>query len=272
MAQTCARNGAFAVSRPISTRRYFMLATLGAASALCASPALADGAEPVLTVRGELTYLQRIALPDDAVAIVEMKPDDAPDGASVTAEARIALEGRQVPVTFTLDVPRAHLEAGRTYVLRGAIEADSQVRWLSDPVVIDTAGRSADVGTLRLSPYEASPPFGIDGKAFVAGEWRIEEVGGREVDKDIAATIAFGEDGFFSGRLCNSYRGAYTLDGESISFGKAAATLMACPEPQATHERALFDAFDKARSWRPDKDGMLAILDEDGRTLVLAGK
>ncbi|MCO5147373.1 MAG: META domain-containing protein [Aquamicrobium sp.] len=260
------------MSRPISTRRHFMLASLGVASMLSALPALADGVEPVLTIKGELTYLQRIALPDNAVAIVEVKPDDAPDGASVTAETRIALEGRQVPVAFTLDVPRAHLDAGKTYVLRGGIEVDSQMRWLSDPVTIDTAGRADDAGTIRLSPYEGPPPFGIDGKEFITGEWRIEEVGGQQVREDIAATIAFAEDGTFSGRLCNSYRGAFKLDGTSISFGKPAATLMACPEPQATHEWALFDAFEKAKSWRPGKDGMLAILDENGRTLVLVGK
>ena len=272
MAQTSARNGAFALIRLIATRRRFTLASLSLATILAALPALADGEEPMLTIKGEMTYLQRIALPDDAVAIVELKPDDAQDGDSVTAETRIALEGRQVPVAFTLDVLRAHMESGKNYVLRGGIQVDSQMRWLSDPVTIDTAERTVDAGTIRLSPYEGPPPFGIDGKEFITGEWRIEEVGGQQVREDIAATIAFAEDGTFSGRLCNSYRGAFKLDGTSISFGRPAATLMACPEPQATHEWALFNAFEKAKSWRPGKDGMLAILDENGRTLVLVGK
>lgn len=259
------------MSRPIATRRFILLAALGAGGALAAFPALADGAEPMLRITGELVYLQRIALPDDAVAIVELKPADAPDGASVTAEARIALDGRQVPVAFALEVPRGHLAAGTAYALRGGILADSQMRWLSEPVAVDVSGAAVDVGTVRLSPYEAPPPFGIDGKALIAGEWRIEEVGGRPVGDGIAATIAFGEDGVFSGRLCNSFRGAYTLDGAAISFGKAAATLMACPEPQATHERALFAAFERAATWRAEPDGeTLAVRDGDGRTLILA--
>src|SRR5690606_38166735 len=97
-------------------------------------------------------------LPDDAVAIVELKPEDAPDGASVTAEVLIPLEGRQVPVAFTLEVPRAHLEEARAYMLRGAIRIDSQVRWLSESVTVDTAAASVDVGTLRLSQHEAPAP------------------------------------------------------------------------------------------------------------------
>ncbi len=251
-----------------------MFATLAAAGMVGALPALADGEEPMLRIKGELTYLQRIALPEDAVAIVELKPTDAPDGASVTAESRVPLEGRQVPVAFALEVPRIHLKAGTAYELRGGILFDSQMRWLSEPVAIDTgASATLDVGTLRLSPYEAPPPFEIDGKELIAGEWRIEEVGGQQVREDINATLSFGEDGAFSGRLCNSFRGAYTLDGASISFGKAAATLMACPEPQATHERALFVAFEQARTWRTGQDGeTLRVRDGDGRTLIFARK
>ena len=262
--------GSPTVPRHPATRRGFLLATLASAGALACLPAWADGEEAMLRITGELTYLQRIALPDDAVAIVELKPDDAPDGASVTAETRIALEGRQVPVAFTLETPRAHIDAGKSYVVRGGILVDSQMRWLSEPVAVDAAAASVDVGTLRLSPYEAPPPFGLDAGAFLEGEWRIEEVGGQQVGEDIAATLAFARDGTFSGRLCNSYRGAYTLDDASLSFGRAAATLMACPEPQATHERALFDAFERAKSWRDGPEDALVILDGDGRTLVFA--
>ena len=257
------------MSRPLATRR-LLLAAMGA---LWALPALADGEEPVLTIRGEMTYLQRIALPDDALAIVELKPVDAPDGASVTAETRIPLQGRQVPVAFVLDVPRAHLDASTTYMLRGAILVDSQPRWLSDPVAIDTRSVAFDAGTLRLSPYEAPSPI-EEGEAptagRIAGEWNIETVGGETVGPDIRATIAFGEDGGFSGRLCNAYRGRYTLDGASISLGNAAATLMACPEPQATLERALFAALPQAAGWRIGEDGALLVLDGDDTTLIRA--
>jgi uncharacterized lipoprotein YbaY len=154
MAQTDAFNGVPPVFRSLATRRRLMLAALGVAAAL---PALADGNEPMLTIRGELTYLQRIALPGDAVATVEMKPAGAADDASATAGTRIALEGRQVPVAFSLEVPRAHLDAGTAYVLHGAIEVDSRPRWLSGPVEVDTAAASVDVGTIRLSQQQEEP-------------------------------------------------------------------------------------------------------------------
>lgn len=258
------------MSTTLASRRGFMLATIASAAMLAAGYARADGGEPMLTITGELTYLQRIALPDDAVAVVEIKPDDAADGDPVTAERRTELEGRQVPVPFTLEVPRAHLDAGKSYVLRGGILVAAEMRWLSDPVPVDVAETTLDVGTLTLSPYEAPPPFEIDGKELLAGEWHIVEVGGRAVPADIPATIAFGEDGAFSGRLCNSYRGSYTVEGAEISFGRAAATLMACPEPQATHERALFAAFETAAGYSVGQDGTVVFVDGDGRTLLRA--
>ncbi|HRP78011.1 MAG TPA: META domain-containing protein [Aquamicrobium sp.] len=257
--------------RSLATRRRLMLAALGVAAAL---PALADGNEPMLTIRGELTYLQRIALPGDAVATVELKPAGAADDASATAGTRIALDGRQVPVAFSLEVPRAHLDAGTAYVLHGAIEVDSQPRWLSGPVEVDTAAASVDVGTIRLSQQQGEPATADEddeapSAEAIEGEWRIEDVGGETVTGDFPASIAFA-DGAFSGRLCNSYRGPYTLDGAAISFGNAAATLMACPEPQSRLQGALFAAFPQAKSWRVGEDGKLLVLDGDGKTLIRA--
>ncbi len=258
------------MSKPIATRRGFMLATIAAAGLLAAGPAHADGNEPMLTITGELSYLQRIALPPQAVAFVEVRPDGAPDDTPATAGTRMELGGRQVPVAFRLELPRAHLEAARNYSLGGGILVDGQVRWRAEPVALDTSGASFDAGTLLMSPREAGPPAAADGRQALAGEWRIVKVGEHTLGPDANATIGFDADGSFSGRLCNAYRGSYTLDGETIAFGQAAATLMACPEPQGSQERALFSAFESAATYRVAEDGTLALLDGDGRTLMTA--
>lgn len=254
-----------------TSRRRIMLAAL-AAGLLATAPAHADGSEPMLKIAGELTYLQRIALPDEAVAIVELKPDDASDGASVTAESRMELEGRQVPIAFTLEVPRGHLDPAKRYVLRGGILVEQQMRWLSEPLPVDVAASSIDVGAVRLSPFETESPEeeAVDGRQALAGEWRIVRVGGHTLGADARATIGFDADGSFSGRLCNAYRGAYTLDGQAIAFGKVAATLMACPEPQGSQEGALFSAFESVARFEVGEDGTLSLLDADGGTLLTA--
>jgi heat shock protein HslJ len=60
-------------------------------------------------------------------------------------------------------------------------------------------------------------------------------------------TLEDGTAGGFSG--CNSYQGPYELDGDTISLGPMAATLMGCPEPEANAEAAYFAALDGVDAW-----------------------
>ena len=62
-----------------------------------------------LTVRGELTYRERIALPAEATARIEIREYTA-NGSSLVAERRIDLAGRQVPIPFELEVDRRAID------------------------------------------------------------------------------------------------------------------------------------------------------------------
>jgi heat shock protein HslJ/uncharacterized lipoprotein YbaY/membrane-bound inhibitor of C-type lysozyme len=113
------------------------------------SPPAPDG---VMLVRGELASRARIALPPDAVAIVELtRPQDG----RVIAEQRIALDGRQAPIAFELRVQRAALRDDTGYALRGAVQARGQAMWLSEPVDVRLARGDVNAGTLTLRPWEA---------------------------------------------------------------------------------------------------------------------
>ena len=137
------------------TRRFPWLAMLLWTSVAwlsgCASggPPAPDG---VMLVRGELASRARIALPPDAIAIVELtRPQDG----RVIAEQRIALDGRQVPIAFELRVQRAALRDDTGYALRGAVQARGQAMWLSDPVDVRLARGDVNAGALMLQPWEA---------------------------------------------------------------------------------------------------------------------
>lgn len=272
IAQTRRTTGSATVPQSTTSRRVFMLTTICAAGLLAAGPAHADGNEPMLTIAGELSYLPRIALPPQAVAFVRISPEGATDDTSATAETRIELDGRQVPVAFSLELPRAHIEDGTSYQLSGGILIDGQARWRTGPVAIDVSAPHFDAGTLMMSQQQEDqqPAAEPAGQEALAGEWRIVRVGQHMLGDDAGATISFDAEGAFSGRLCNSYRGSYIVEGATISLGQAAATLMACPEPQASQERALFSAFESASTYRIGEDGTLALLDNEGQTLMSA--
>lgn len=260
------------MSRSTATRRGFILSALCGATfltaGLAAGNAHADGEEQMLTITGELSYRQRIALPPDAVAFVEIRADGMDAAAPAVAQTLMKLEGKQVPVTFSLEVPQAHLESGVAYLLGGGIRVDDQVNWrVAEPVRITTAAPHFNAGVLMMAQQQVAEPVG---QKNLAGEWRIVKVGDETLAGDANASLVFDADGAFSGRLCNSFRGTYSVDGTAISFGQTAATLMACPDPLGRQEHALFTAFESAASFEIAADGTLRLLDDKGQTLVSA--
>ena len=130
----------------------------------CASDPLPAEDDPAasadtITIRGELSYLPRIALPPDAEAVVELRAGPAPSG-DIIAQRQIALEGRQVPVPFTLEVDRADFQPGRVHVFQGALISSGQSGWISAPEVIDAAARSHDLRTIMLE-RDMAPPLAV---------------------------------------------------------------------------------------------------------------
>jgi uncharacterized lipoprotein YbaY len=119
---------------------------------------------------GSLTYRARIALPPQAVALVELReiPGTATSGAAtaatpataagrVVAEQRISLEGKQVPVPFSAWVERGALSPASRYELRGGILVDGRPAWVSAPVRIDITNDRIDAGQLTMQPYQGEP-------------------------------------------------------------------------------------------------------------------
>lgn len=102
-----------------------------------------------LAIKGTMAYRERIALPPDASAVVELREGPG-TGGRIVAEWRSALKGRQVPVAFELNVDRAKLVAGARHSLRGAIFVGGRPGWITEPVAIDPSAAAIDVGLLRL--------------------------------------------------------------------------------------------------------------------------
>ena len=108
----------------------------------------------MLTIMGQLVYRQRIALPPDTRAVIELREASTPDG-PIVAELHIELQGRQVPVPFTFTVDRANLVAGTPYRVRGTFLSGDRPTWASEPVVVDVESESVDVGMLGMTAVKA---------------------------------------------------------------------------------------------------------------------
>jgi heat shock protein HslJ len=67
------------------------------------------------------------------------------------------------------------------------------------------------------------------------------------------ARLTFDEDGSVRGTLgCNRFRGAATVTGSTITFGRIDGTRMMCPDPRMKLERALLTVLDGRTTYRID--------------------
>lgn len=135
----------------MKTVRSTALAVGLVALAGCQLPGTAMPTES-LVVQGALTYPERIALPPDSVATVELQRFDAA-GDGVVAGLEIPLQGRQVPIPFRVE---AAVTAGDAalYELRGSVTLAGSAFRITRPVMIDPAAGAVDLGMLRLLPVD----------------------------------------------------------------------------------------------------------------------
>lgn len=82
---------------------------------------------------------------------------------------------------------------------------------------------------------------------LVGTEWRLEQLGGREVPASSQASLSFPEAGRVAGNgSCNRFFGTYTQTGQKISFSQMGSTRMACPGPASEQEARYLAALQKA--------------------------
>lgn len=100
-------------------------------------------------ISGHLLYRERIALPPDSLAVIELRETPAGQG-RVLAEQRIVLRGQQVPIGFALQVDPARIPAGVVPAVRAGVVVAGRPAWVSEAVPIEPARLSQDLGPLLM--------------------------------------------------------------------------------------------------------------------------
>lgn len=127
--------------------RFFALCILLLSGLSSATPL---GAEDTLRlISGQLTVLERMALPDDAVLMVDVS--DQTD--TSLASFRQTTDGAQSPFAFQIEAP-----TDAALVLRAGLRAMDDVVWLTEPVVVVAGPDALDLGPIRAM---RTPPMGF---------------------------------------------------------------------------------------------------------------
>ena len=108
-----------------------------------------------LSVNGNVTYLQRAALPEDAqvhVEISDLDSDDYPN--SIIGETTVATNGQQVPIAFVLPYNTSDIEAVHDYVIAAQItDAQGNLLYISEtPVPVITKGNPTTDVEILVEP------------------------------------------------------------------------------------------------------------------------
>jgi heat shock protein HslJ len=99
------------------------------------------------------------------------------------------------------------------------------------------------------------------GASLEGTQWTLAS-GVDDVPDDAVPTLML-DDGTASGLGgCNNFTGPYEVDGDSITIGPVAATMMACEEPKQTVETTYLQALEAADAW--SIDGAELVLSSNG--------
>jgi heat shock protein HslJ/uncharacterized membrane protein len=129
---------------------------------------------------------------------------------------------------------------------------------------------------LTLKPTSGEPLVFVAEAQKLDGDWRVSGFNnGRDAVVGLAGdapiTLSF-EKGSVSGNAgCNTFRGAYTVDGQGVKLGPLAATRMACPDPLMKQEREFLAALESAVKWAIEGD-TLDMHRADGQRAVMASR
>lgn len=245
----------------LALSRRSLLCLAAAALVLPAVPALATGR----SLRGQVSYRERIALPPEAlleVRLVDVSLADAP--ARSLAATRVKTRHR-MPIPFRLSFDEAKIKRGHTYALDARITVHGKLWFITKTRHIALAGNGDETNILvELVKSAAATPLALNGR------WRAETIRSRRVLGDPQTVIEIAADGKVTGSGgCNRISGKATVEGAYLSFGPMISTKMACAPAIMDQESKFLSALGDTRLWRFDEQrDKLILVDAHGVTVL----
>jgi putative lipoprotein len=237
-----------------------------------AGPALAAK----IDLGGQVTYRERIALPELAVLEIQLVDQTLP-AAPPRLDVEAPIGPGQVPLSFTLSFEDSIIIPNHSYALIATISVEDGLLFRNfepyvvnplapaEPVLIVTSfvGQQIDPTASSEEPVVPPPP------AILGSTWMADEIGGVPVVTRSTTSLAIGDD-MRAGGLggCNSWFAQVRLDGDAIRFGAVTSTMKACGQSINLQEKAFYTALAAAVTWRVAGDE-LTLYGADGKPVMV---
>ncbi len=262
-----------------------------------------EGEMAAASVTGTVTYLQRIALPDDAVVKVQIYNASLADATEVLGEQIIETNGQQVPIPFDVAFNPDDINENLMYSVSARIEDSAEnLLFISDTVTpVITQGNPTEDVEIMTVQVQAAPeteaPVEEEAEAVEESDAEVTEEGESMAPEEAPAltgavwtwteftdavqgtlpienpeqyTVEFMEDGTVAITAdCNNGSGSFVAEETgTIDITVGAVTLALC-EPDSLSDQFL-QYLDAAAIYSFDESDLLLDLPADSGTLRLA--
>ncbi|WP_218239903.1 YbaY family lipoprotein [Comamonas fluminis] len=149
------------MSLPVSQRRIALALAFSAVAALAACAQTSSNADRTAsvatmnTVEGKVSWRERMALPPDAVLVVEVQDTSRADAPAQTiAQQAIRLQNLNPPYSYKVSVDPAKLNPAAQYTITARVSSDGDKKLIfindvANPVLTRGAGNKVDMMLVR---------------------------------------------------------------------------------------------------------------------------
>jgi len=237
------------------------------------SPALAAK----VTLSGQVTYRERIALPDTATLEIQLIDQTLPS-LPPRLDVKAPIGPGQVPLSFNLGFEDSLILPSHAYALVATIAVPEGVMFRNaEPYVLNPLAPAQPVLVVTdrfvtntdQATASSEPESAATAPAILDATWSATSIAGAPTLPRNHPTLSIGSDMRAGGSTgCNSWFAQAELHGDAFHLGQIGATLIGCAEPVTKQETAFTQALAQSARWQVSGD-TLTLFGLDGAALLV---
>lgn len=224
-------------------RRIFTLLSLMLLGLVGCSPkeqAATTAAEVPMKISGEAFYRERIAVPPEAQVEVFLEDVSLADAPAKIIGSKVIPNAGQPPYKFEIEYLPSAIIPGHRYNLRARLSANGELLFITDQAnLVFAEGQENQTqllmrrtGNQAAEHQTTQTSTSIPTQSLQNTYWKLILLQDSEVivtDNQREPHMVLDKDNRIAGSDgCNRMMGSYNLDGDKLTFGQLAGTMMAC--------------------------------------------
>lgn len=218
---------------------------------LCSAAMATASQEPLasieVTVRGSVTWREKVAIGPRAVVRIRVEPQFPMPPTPFLAEYKVEVKGRQASLPFKIAFVRPSHDTGAKYFLTASVfQRGIMTHMLRERVLIDFEAprKEYDLGVERI----------LDAEKLEDKKWTLEELNGKPIlakQPQAPYLLLRGIEKRFGGfGGVNTFGGSYVLVGQTLKFNEVLSTLIGASGARMDQERLFLEALRETDVYR----------------------